>query len=80
MFRGGTKDTLGDNINSHALSVVERLSSFQKFKMYCYYRETKFSGPWTRELSTVKRFLIQCPFLGGPTIGGFTVCIKMCVR
>ena len=39
------KGHVGDNINSHALSLVERLSSSQRFKLYCYYRETEFSGP-----------------------------------
>ena len=65
------KGHVGDNKNSHALSLVERLSSSRRFKLYCYYRETKFSGP--RELSTVQRFLIQCPFLRGSTIGSFTI-------
>ena len=38
------KGHIGDNINSHALSLVERLSSSRRFKLYCYYRETGFSG------------------------------------
>ena len=36
---------VGDNINSHALSLLERLSSSRRFKLYCYYRETNFLGP-----------------------------------
>ena len=27
----------------------------------------------SHDLSTVERFIIQCPFLGGSTIGGYTV-------
>ena len=61
---------VGDNINLHALSLVERLSSSRRFKLYCYYRDTRIFG--SHELSSVERFIIQCPFLGGSTIGGFT--------
>ena len=31
------KGHVGDNINLHALSLVERLSSSRRFKLYCYY-------------------------------------------
>ena len=41
------KGHVRDNINSHAFSLVDRLSSSRRFKLYCYYRETKFSGPRT---------------------------------
>ena len=34
------KGHVGDNINSHALSLVEWLSSSRRFKLYCYYRDT----------------------------------------
>ena len=45
------KGHVGDNINSHALSLVERLSSSRRFKLYCYYMEKEFSG--SQELSAV---------------------------
>ena len=67
------KENVGDNnfiINSHALSLVERLSSSRRFKLYTatIYRETEFSGR-LHELSSVERFIIiQCPFLEGATI------------
>ena len=71
------KGHVGDNIiNSHALSLVERLSSFWRFKLYCDYREfNRIFG--SHELTVLCRevYNIQCPFLG---VGSFTVvCIHV---
>ena len=65
------KGHIGDNINSHALSLVERLSSSQRFKLYCYYiyiGKQNFRVPAFAVLCIyIERFIIQCPFLGGST-------------
>ena len=58
------KGHVGDNINSHALSLVERLSSFRRFELYCYYRETEFSGP--RTVLCREFFKYSVRFLEGP--------------
>ena len=64
------KGHVEDNINSAILSFIERLSSFRGSKC------TKIIGHTIlglRTVSYVERFIIQCPYFGGSTIGGSTV-------
>ena len=61
------KGHVGDNINSATLSFIERLSSFRGSKC------TKTIGHGPRTVSFVERFIIQCPYFEGFTIGGSTV-------
>ena len=58
-----------DNVNSHALSLVERLSLFLEVQIVLIE-----NGIFRYdELYTVERLIIQYPFLRGSTIRGFTV-------
>ena len=64
------KGHVGDNINSVVLSFIERLSSFRGSKCTKTIAHA-ILGPQT--VSFVERFIIQCPYFGGSTIGGSTV-------
>ena len=71
------KGHIGDNVYSHVLSLVERLSFYQRFKiivLLLYIGNQNFWIP--RTVHCIERFLIQCPFLGGFTVGGFTVMVS----
>ena len=46
--------------------------------MYGNYREDNILGP--KVVSLVERSNIQCPFLGGSTIGGSTVLYTACIK
>ena len=72
------KGHFGDNsiINSHDLSVVERLSSSRRLKLYCYYRETEFSGSKNCPLY-VERFINTVSKSQTSTTGGFTVLLVL---
>ena len=52
-----------DNIKSAVLSLIERLSSSQRFLVHGNYREWYFLGP--EAVSLVVSYNIQCPFLRG---------------
>ena len=64
------KGHVGDNINSAVLSFIERLSSFRGSKCTKTIGHVIFG---TSTASFVQRFIIQCPYFGGSTIGGSTV-------
>ena len=64
------KGHVGNNIDSQALSLVERLSCSHCIDTI---KKWNFRVPRVINIYTVERFVMQCPFLGGSTIGGFTV-------
>ena len=61
----------GDNINLDVVSFVERFSEVQS--VLKLYRKQLFQ---TLKVSFVQRYVVLCPYLGGSTIGGFTVIEK----
>ena len=65
------KGHIGDNINSAVFPFIERLSSFRGPKCSKTIGHVIFLGP--RTVSFEERFIIQCPYFGGSTIGGSTV-------
>ena len=57
------KGRVGDNINSAVLSSIERLSSFSG-------PQCIKNVPGPQAMSFIERFVIQCPYYRGSTIGG----------
>ena len=62
------KGHVGDNINSAVLSFIERLSSYRGSECTKTIGHVIFGTS-----SSVERFIIQCPYFGGSTIGDSTV-------